>query len=117
MQGLIAATSGKLCHDGATPTLPRPDPLPDRVTLIATTWRDLRLYVRWSGGRMERYGLLLARGGGVLGLRAPPRFRCTGMIRSKLRAKQGMYAVVGMDCVILRRGMIWQACWGDGAGR
>lgn len=90
-----------------TPT-PFPDPLPDQVTFDRhELGAILRLYGQMvAAGEWRDYGLSFLREAAVFSV-----FRRTAEFplyriekRPKLRAKQGMYSVLGMDGYILRRG-------------
>ncbi len=90
-----------------TPT-PFPDPAPDQVTFDRHELGEiLRLYGQMvAAGEWRDYGLSFLREAAVFSV-----FRRTAEFplyriekRPKLRAKQGMYAVLGMDGYILRRG-------------
>ena len=90
-----------------TPT-PFPDPAPDQITFDRhELGAILRLYGQMvAAGEWRDYGLSFLREAAVFSV-----FRRTAEFplyriekRPKLRAKQGMYAVLGMDGYILRRG-------------
>jgi hypothetical protein len=87
---------------------PFPDPAPDQVTFDRhELGAILRLYGQMVAvGEWRDYGLSFLREVAVFSV-----FRRTAEFplyriekRPKLRAKQGMYAVLGMDGYILRRG-------------
>ena len=90
-----------------TPFSP-PEPLPDQVTFDRHELRAiLRLYGQMvAAGEWRDYGLSFLREVAVFSV-----FRRTAEFplyriekRPKLRGRQGMYAVLGMDGYILRRG-------------
>lgn len=87
---------------------PSADPLPEQVVFDRhELGAILRLYGQMvAAGEWRDYGLSFLREAAVFSV-----FRRTAEMplyriekRPKLRAKQGMYAVVGMDGYILRRG-------------
>ena len=92
-----------------TPTpFPSPEPLPDQVTFDRhELGAILRLYGQMvAAGEWRDYGLSFLREVAVFSV-----FRRTAEFplyriekRPKWRCRQGMYAVVGMDGFILRRG-------------
>ncbi len=88
--------------------LPNQDPLPDQVTFDRRELGTiLRLYGQMvAAGEWRDYGLSFLREVAVFSV-----FRRTAEFplfriekRPKLRARQGMFAVIGMDGQILRRG-------------
>ena len=90
------------------PTLPNTDPAPEQVTFDRhELGAILRLYGQMvAAGEWRDYGLSFLREAAVFSV-----FRRTAEFplyriekRPKLRARQGMYAVIGMDGQILRRG-------------